>query len=127
MLKNRLFLPQEVLDGWLTDGTADLQGQDLAVKAEQRSYRLAEGVRVLREVTGEPDAGELVGKCKTRAFLTELGAEIVEGSMILDNNAYDIVPGFIGTPEAAAVEQPKPKPALSSDEQLLAEFLARKM
>jgi hypothetical protein len=120
MTKNRLFVPQEVLDGWLTDGTAELQAQDLEVKTHKRTYRLAEGVRVLREVSGEPDVGELVGKCKTRAFLTELGAEIVESSMILDNNAYDIVQGFIGTPLAI-------KPALSSDEQLLAEFLARKM
>ena len=127
MLKNRLFLPQEALDEWLTDGKAEMAGQDLTVQGEKHAYRLSEGVRVLREVSGEPDAGELVGKCKTRAFLKELGAEIVENSMLIDNNAYDIVPGFIGTPIALAAGRPKAGSALSSDEQLLAEFLARKM
>lgn len=127
MLKNRLFLPQESLDAWLLDGTAEMQGQDLCIKSEQRLYRLAEGVRVLREVTGEPDANELVGKCKTRAFLKELGAEVVEASMVLDNNAYDIVLGFLGTPVGPAAQKQAESPALSSDEQLLADFLSQKM
>lgn len=126
MLKNRLFVPEAALEAWLVDGTAEMKGQDLLIKAEQRSYRLAEGVRVVREVSGEPDVNELVGRCKTRAFLKELGAEIVESSMVLDNNAYDVVPGFIGTPTGPA-QSVSPRQSLSSDEQLLAEFLARKM
>jgi hypothetical protein len=126
MQKNRLFVPEAALEVWLTDGAAEMQGQDLLLHSEQRRYRLAEGVRVVQEVSGEPDANELVGRCKTRAFLKELGAEIMEGSMVLDNNAYDVVPGFIGTPIGAIAASDAPS-ALSSDEQLLAEFLARKM
>lgn len=127
MLRNRLFVPQDVLDLWLADGEAEMQGQELFVKSERKKYRLAEGVRVLREVTGDADVNELVGTCKTHAFLKELGAEIVESSMIIDNNAYDIVPGFIGTPFGATMSSQPPRPELTSDEQLLAEFLARKM
>ena len=127
MLKNRLFIPQEVLDGWLAEGKAEMQGQDLCIQSEQRLYRLAEGVRVLREVTGEADANELVGKCKTRAFLKELGADVVETSMVLDNNAYDVVQGFLGTPIGPASQQHAERSALSSDEQLLADFLSKKM
>ncbi|HQP38730.1 MAG TPA: hypothetical protein PLI95_26275 [Polyangiaceae bacterium] len=127
MARNKLFVPQDVLDGWLVDGAADMQGQEILVKSEQRRYRLAEGVHIVREVTGESDPNELVGKCKTHAFLRELGAEVVETSMILDDNAYDVVPGFIGTPVGPGGSSSPPRPELTSDEQLLAEFLARKM
>jgi hypothetical protein len=128
MAKNRLFFPQQVLDAWVAAAKAELRDTELFVRDESRSYRLAEGVRVLREVSGEPDAQELVGKCKTLAYLRELGADILDTSMILESNAYDIVPGFLGTPvgSSPAVESVK-RPALSSDEELLAEFLAKKM
>jgi hypothetical protein len=35
---------------------------------------------------------------KSRLFLGELGAELLESSMIIGDNAYDIVPGFLGAP-----------------------------
>ena len=39
-------------------------------------------------------ASEGTGGVKSRAFLSELGAEILEGSMIIGDNAYDVVQGF---------------------------------
>jgi hypothetical protein len=55
-------------------------------------------VRVVAEVTGAEDANELVGKVKSLAYLQELGAEILEGSMLIGDNAYDVVPGFTALP-----------------------------
>ncbi len=132
MGRNRVFFPQEALDTWVVSGAVDLQDQDLLLKSENRKYRLAEGARIVREVTGEPDAAELVGKCKTLAFLRELGADILERSMIIDNNAYDIIPGFLGTPILTAEETQAQAEGvcgstLSSDEELLAQFLAKNM
>jgi hypothetical protein len=130
MGRNRVFFPQEALDAWVVSGSVDLQDQDLLLKSEGRKYRLTEGARVVREVTGEPDASEIVGKCKTLAFLRELGADILERSMIIENNAYDIIPGFLGTPIVAPEETPNAgvrAPTLSSDEELLAQFLAKNM
>lgn len=128
MGRNRIFFPQEALDSWVVSGAVDLQDQDLLLKSEGRKYRLTEGARILREVTGEPDASEIVGKCKTLAFLRELGADILERSMIIENNAYDIIPGFLGTPilEDTQAEGAR-APSLSSDEELLAQFLAKNM
>ena len=130
MARNRVFFPQEALDAWVVSGSVDLQDQDLLLKSEGRKYRLTEGARVLREVTGEPDAAELVGTCKTLAFLRELGADILERSMIIENNAYDIIPGFLGTPVLTPEEtqnESSRSPSLSSDEELLAQFLAKNM
>jgi hypothetical protein len=97
-MQNRIFFPQEALDAWMTAGTTDLRGTELTVVAEGRRYRIAEAVRVLREVSGTPDANELVGRVKSKPYLIELGAEVLEGSMILGDNAYDVVQGWTGTP-----------------------------
>lgn len=129
MGKNRVFFPQEALDTWVVTGSVELQDQDLLLKDEGRRYRLSEGARVVAEVTGETDAFDIVGKCKTLVFLQELGADILERSMIIDNNAYDIIPGFLGTPVGGAEDAPvsEARSPLLSDEDLLAQFLAKNM
>ncbi len=129
MGKNRVFFPQEALDTWVVSGSVDLQDHDLLLRDEGRRYRLSEGARVVAEVTGEPDGFDIVGKCKTLVFLQELGADILERSMIIDNNAYDIVPGFLGTPVGGAEDPPdlEVRAPLLSDEDLLAQFLAKNM
>lgn len=82
----------------MLDGTIDVKGQELTIMAEARRYRIADAVRVIREVSGSPDVNELVGRVKSKGFLLELGAELLESSMILGDNAYDVVQGWTGTP-----------------------------
>lgn len=132
-MRNRVFFPQIALDEWLAEARAELRNDELLVKSEGRKYRIVEGIRVLREVSGVADGNELIGKVKSKAFLVELGAEILESSMILGDNAYDVVPGFIGAPTgsqlnmpAVSSQSPAPPP-VSSDEDLLAAFLATKL
>ena len=48
--------------------------------------------------TGE-DPLDIVGKVTPRARLTdELGAELLGNSMLIEESAYDIIPGFSGEP-----------------------------
>ncbi len=100
-MQNRVFFPQAALDEWLVAGAIELNGSVLTISSEKRRYIVAEGVRVLREVTGQPDASELVGKVKSLRYIEELGAEVLEGSMLLGDNAYDIVAGWVGLLERA--------------------------
>jgi hypothetical protein len=140
MGKNRVFFPQAALDLWISEGKVDLNGDELTIKAEARRYRILEAARIIAECTGLPDANELVGRVKTRLYLSELGAEILETSMVLGENAYDVVPGFLGAPVgsfeehitgAARVEarrsihdvKTSTAPPPASDEDLLAKFL----
>jgi hypothetical protein len=141
-MENRVFFPQAALDQWLADGTVDLRGTELTVVAEARRYRLAEAVHVVREVTGADDASSLVGRVKPKSTLEEKGAELLESSMIVGDNAYDVVPGWLGTPDgsfdehvtseargaararaAEAGEFPPSEPV--TDEDLLAKFLMK--
>ncbi len=125
---NRVFFPQEALDQWLSDDRVELTGSELVIKAEGRKYRILEAVRVLGESTGGQDDNEIVGRVKTIAYLTELGAEVLGNSMIIDDNAYDVVPGWLGSPvgsfaEFRATESPAAPDSASSEEELLAQYL----
>lgn len=136
-MQNKLFFPQAALDEWGIEGKIDLSGSELIVLADGRRYKVEEAVRVVAEVTGGAESHELVGKVKLRRALDEIGAEILENSMVLGENAYDVVPGWMGvpaTPFADHVLSPERMKArgnktdvgkaLSSDEELLERFLA---
>jgi hypothetical protein len=127
-MRTRVFFPQTALDEWVLENRVDLKGEELTLKVEGRRYRILEAVRVVREVTGADDPHELLGRVKTRGYLVELGAELLEGSMIFGDNAYDVVQGFIGAPIGSFAEYKKmfPKGAgnATSDEDILAAFAA---
>lgn len=122
-MRNRVFFPQEALDLWTADDRVDLSSEELVLKQDGRKYRVIEAVRVMRELTGTGDPNELVGKVKSRAYLAELGAELLEGSMIIGDNAYDVVPGFVGAPTMSFEDHKKASPGgAESDEELLAQL-----
>jgi hypothetical protein len=137
MGKNRVFFPVAALDVWIGGGKVEISGDELTIRGAGRRYRILEAARVAAEVSGSPDANELVGKVKSKPFLDELGAELLETSMILGENAYDIVPGFLGAPvgtfeeHQAGISRPARRsipPGLGasapmSDEDLLGKFL----
>ena len=137
MGKNRVFFPQEALDRWLIEGRVEISGSELTIVSERRRYRLVEAVRVVSEEAGHTDPDELVGKVKTVPYLTELGAELLGDSMVLGDNAYRVVSGWLGSPVGTLAEhrasRPElrasraPAPPAGSDEELLAAFLARNL
>ena len=138
MGNNRVFFPQAALDQWISDGKVDLAGDELTIRPDARRYKIFEAARILREVTGLADMNELVGKVKTRQFLSDLGADLLESSMVLGDNAYDVVPGFLGAPvgtfeehmagpKNGAAQSPGASAPPGSDEELLAKFLLGNM
>ncbi len=139
-MQNRVFFPQTALDAWLTDGTVDLNGDELTILAEGRRYRLTEAVRIVNEVTGSGDGNDLLGRVKSKAFLDQKKAELMESSLLLGDNAYDVVPGWLGEPIGTFDDHATQKKHLSSrrpgaapdrepqsEEDLLATFLLKTM
>jgi hypothetical protein len=130
-MENRVFFPQSALDQWIVDGSVELSAGILTILSESRRYELTEAVHVLREVSGAGDHHDLLNRVKTRASLEQSGAELVESSMLLGDAAYDVEPGWLGTPvgsfgdyvKAARGAAPGPK----TDEELLATFLAKNL
>jgi hypothetical protein len=97
-MPNRVFFPQACLDQWGVEGKIELTPTELVILAEGRKYAIREVVRVVVEVTGANDPHGFLGKVKPKDELVAMGAEILENSMILGDNAYDIVPGWAGVP-----------------------------
>ena len=129
MAPNRAFFPQRALDTWLAEAKIDFTGRDLVLRAAQRRYQVVEAARVIQEVSGQEDIYDLVGRVKSVIFLTELGAEILESSMLLGDNAYEVVPGFMGVPVGTLSDYLAENSAQSlealatSDEDLLIKYL----
>lgn len=97
-MRNRVFFPQPMLDVLSDLGELEIDGQDLLLTRPGYRYRIVEAVRVLREVTHGTDPDNLCGKVKSRGFLQELGAEMLGSSMLVEECAYDVLPGFVGLP-----------------------------
>ena len=122
---DRVFFPQHTLDVWLAAGRAEVRGNQLNLVGEGRRYRIIEAVFVQREVSGCPDTFELVDKVKSLLFVTELGAELLGGSMVIGDNAYDVVTGFLGLPmgpESPGASSDPVNRDLESEESLLARY-----
>lgn len=130
-----MFFPQLALDQLVHDDRVDLVGNQLVIRNEQRKYRVVEAVRIMKEVTGGLDTYELVGKVKSVSFVTELGAEVLDTSMVLGDLAYEVVPGFLGAPinslaahRAHSVPPPPVAGALpDNDEDMLAKYLMSRL
>jgi hypothetical protein len=95
---NQFFFPQAALDQWVVDERVEVKDGELTVLGPARRYKLAEAIRIVREVAGSADRHDLVGRVKARGKLEQLGAEIIESSMLLGDAAYDVEPGWTGVP-----------------------------
>lgn len=129
MRPNRVFFPQALLDAWIADDRVDLAGNDLLLREEGRRYTLAEAFHVVRDAAGAGDRARLVGKVKSKDQLSDLGAEVFENSMILGDDAYDVIPGFVGEPNGVAepVTRAAQATANEPEEDLLAQFLLKSL
>ena len=136
-MQNRVFFPQAGVDQWGIDSKIDLVGGELILLADGRRYKVEEAVLVVTEVTGADDDRKIIGKVKPKRALDEIGAELLENSMILGDNAYDVVPGWMGTPTSPFAEHLVSPDRMTargnktdigalptSDEELLTRFLA---
>jgi hypothetical protein len=95
---SRVFVPQETLDQWLTDGRVEIDGELMTLKPEGKRFRLKPAVHFLAEVGGGGDASGLVGRVKDHDQLAGLGGEHYADSVIIDENAYQVAEGFVGEP-----------------------------
>lgn len=100
MRANRLFVPQAMLDLWLSEERVEVEGEVMITRPEGQRLELTTAVLFKEEVTGSPDAHDLLGKVKDLEQLAEIGAEHYADSVLLGDNAYQVVEGFAGTPLA---------------------------
>jgi hypothetical protein len=119
----KLFLPQAMLEEWAADGRVDLRDGKLFVGAENAFWQVTPAVHFLKLVSGT-DQRKLVASVKTPAQLEQLGAEQMLGSVIVGEDAYDVVQGYVAEISVSSDGKKTEGPA---DADLLAAFLLDKM
>lgn len=94
-----------MLDVWLSDERVEVEGEVMVTRPEGQRFHLTTAVLFKEEVTGEPDAHGIIGKVKDLEQLAALGAEHYADSVILGDNAYQVVEGFAGAPIEPEVQE----------------------
>jgi len=94
----KLFISQKRLDDWSAEERVTVDGNRLQLSNDDRSFTLEPAVHFVKVAGGSEDPHNLVGKVKTVAALEKDGAEHFISSVIKGDTAYDVQPGFLGTP-----------------------------
>ena len=105
MGENRFFWPQELLDEWIVDEKIALDGATLTITSEDRTYEVQQAVYFEADVGDGSDGHGLVGRVKEIATLEEMGAEHYMDSVLIEDSAYQVVPGFTGMPLCAQAQE----------------------
>ena len=98
MAANRVFFPQEALDVWLEEERIELDGDEMTLNPDGQRFRISSALRFMAEVAEGEDPNALVGRVKTVDHVTEMGGEHQADSVLLGDNAYEVVEGFLGEP-----------------------------
>jgi hypothetical protein len=97
-MAGKLFISQSAIDAWVSSERVDLQGDVLTLGGDGGALQLR-AASYFRKVAGDgEDRRNLVGKVKDEETMAKLGAESYMTSVLFDDGAYDVEPGFIATP-----------------------------
>ena len=97
-MPGKLFISQAAIDAWVSSERVDLQGEVMTLRDGAGALRLR-AASYFRQVAGQgEDHRSLIGRVKDEDALTALGAEAYMTSVLFDDTAYDVEPGFLATP-----------------------------
>lgn len=103
-MPGKLFISQSAIDGWVSSERVGLQGEILTLHNGAGSLRLR-AASLFRKVAGDgDDRRRLIGKVKDEDALSALGAEAYMTSVLFDDTAYDVEPGFVAVPVGELVD-----------------------
>jgi hypothetical protein len=102
LMSFKVFLPQDVVDNWVTADKVELAGAIMTFRGAGLSLRLVPGYFFQRVSGGSDEGHNLLGRAKMKAAVAALGAEAYLSSVLLGETAYDVESGFIAKPTDAA-------------------------
>ncbi len=93
----RLFVSQDQMDRWTSEGKVRLEDDLMLLPALGRSFRLASAVYFTQVVAGS-DELRLIGRVKSEEQLVDMRAEHYGASVIVGEVGYECEEGFVGVP-----------------------------
>jgi hypothetical protein len=97
-MPGRLFISQAAIDAWVSSEKVDLQGEILTLRGGVGALRLRAASYFSRVAGDGEDRRALIGRVKDEDALAALGAEAYMTSVLFDDTAYDVEPGFVAIP-----------------------------
>jgi hypothetical protein len=97
-MPGKLFISQSDIDAWVTSEKVELRGEILALRDGSGTFRLQAASLFRKVAGGGDDRRKLVGKVKGEDAMNALGAEAYMTSVLFDDAAYDVEPGFLAIP-----------------------------
>jgi len=95
-----IFVAQALVDRWLSDGLVQLDGELMRLTAGGVLTSLFINPAVFFEQVdgGGEDQVQVVGCVKSSQELLQMGGEHFDTSVLLGEQAYTVVPGFVAVP-----------------------------
>jgi hypothetical protein len=94
----KIFIPQDHVDTWVTTDKVDLAGEIMTFRKSGIPLRVVPAFFFDHASAGSDAGLGLVGRVKTKAAVSALGAEVYMNSVIVGETAYDVEAGFVGKP-----------------------------
>jgi hypothetical protein len=110
MSKAKLFVLHDEIDKWLHSMEVDLQSDSISLPDLPVPMSMEPAIHVTRQVAGEEDTSDLIGKILVVSRLDE-GVEYFQNSLIAGDNAYEAVEGFLISSEPPKEEAAAEPPA----------------
>jgi len=96
--RKKIFIPQEKLEAWVQEGKITISDNVITtVTGNKLSYNLIPAFKFLKLTSGDSDSEKLIGTVKTKDDIKHLKPDIFMDSIIIDNNAYEVEMGYIGS------------------------------
>ena len=91
----KVFIPQDVVDSWVTTDKVELSGEVLTFRGSRLALRMVPGYYFDHVAGGSDEGHNLLGRAKAKAAINALGAEAYMNSVILGETAYEVEAGFV--------------------------------
>jgi len=91
-----IFISQEQMEKFISEGVADITNENIVLRLE-RTYvgEIKDAYYFLRNVVDPQDKRGLVGKVLLKDEVKALSADIMQNSIIIGDDAYDVEEGFL--------------------------------
>jgi hypothetical protein len=97
-MATKVFLPQELVDSWITTDKVELAGEILSFRGAGLALRVVPALYFDHVAGGSDEGHRLLGRAKSKAAVAALGAEVYLSSVLLGETAYEVEAGFIAKP-----------------------------
>jgi hypothetical protein len=94
----KVFIPQDVVDSWVTADKVELSGEVMTFRGLGVALRMVPGYYFDHVAGGSDEGHNLLGRAKAKAAIAAMGAEAYMNSVILGETAYEVEAGFVAKP-----------------------------